>query len=77
MQFLANATGLRAALLFVIGLIGVLFPGLIPEGAQETIADHAVQAIGAVMGVWALFAAHRAKRQSEGAEGGAKPPRGL
>lgn len=75
MRYLATATGLRAAILAILGFLGIVFPGLIPDDARETVADYAVQMIGAVLGIWALFAAHRAKKQSEGAE--ASRPRGL
>lgn len=62
---LKTLTGLRAVILAILGAIGIIFPGLIPDDARETIADYAVQIVGAVFALWALFAAHRAKEEDE------------
>lgn len=63
-----NATTIRALVLGALGIIGLFAPGLVPEGAKEAIADHATQAIGAVLALWSIFAGHRAVKQRQGAE---------
>lgn len=63
-------TQIRTGVLIVLALIGFFFPGLIPEGAQETIADHAVNLISAVLGLWAVFAGFRLRAQAQGKEPG-------
>jgi hypothetical protein len=61
-------TWIRTAVLAVLALVGLLFPGLIPEGAREVIARNAEAAVGAVLALWAIFAGLRARKQQAGEE---------
>jgi hypothetical protein len=61
-------TAVRTLVLSLLGIVAVVFPGVVPDGMAETIADRAVEAIGAVLLLWAAVAAWRVKRQSQGQE---------
>lgn len=61
-------TQIRTLILAILAFIGLVFPGLIPETAHEAIAGHAVEAIGAFAGLWAIFAGGRARAQKKGRE---------
>ena len=61
-----NATSIRASLLALLALVNLAAP--IPEDVRETIADHATAVISGVLGLWAVFAALRARAQKQGRE---------
>jgi hypothetical protein len=64
----STVTYIRMAVLGLVSVIALLFPGLVPEGAEETIADNAVGVIGALTGVWFAVLAYQARRKSQGKE---------
>lgn len=64
----STLTYVRMAVLGLISVVALLFPGLIPEGAEETIADNAMAVIGAVTAVWFAVLGWQAKRKSDGKE---------
>lgn len=75
-------TAIRTLILAVLGFVAVVFPGAVPDGVAEQIADAAVQAVGGVLLLWAAVAGWRVKRQSQGQEiqvdkDGPAPPRSL
>lgn len=55
-----TTTAIRALILAILALVGLVFPDLIPEGTREVIADHAVAIVAGVLGTWAVFAGERA-----------------
>lgn len=63
-----NTTTIRALVLAVLSLVGLFFPGLIPEDVRETIADHATAVISGILGLWAIVAGLRARAQRQGRE---------
>jgi hypothetical protein len=64
----ATLTYVRLAVLGLVSVVALLFPGLIPEGAEETIADHAVNIIGAITTAWFGVLAWQARRKTQGKE---------
>lgn len=68
MSNVSTFTAVRTLVLGVFGMVAVLFPGVVPEGMEETIADAAVQVVGGVLLLWAAVAGWRVKRQNQGQE---------
>lgn len=62
MQNPALGPALRAVIAGVGGILSLF--GLIPEGVAERLAEHADQSIGAILVLWSMFAAMRAKKEA-------------
>lgn len=58
-----SATTIRTLVLAVLSLVNFLLP--LPEDLRQTVADHATTLIGAILGLWAAFAAHRAYKEAQ------------
>jgi hypothetical protein len=68
MSNISLVTAIRTLILAGFGFVAVVFPGLVPDGVEEAIADAAVQVVGGVLLLWASVAGWRLKRQTEGKE---------
>lgn len=56
-------TAIRALFTGLVGLL-VTF-GLVPEGISAAIVEHATTAVGAILVLWSLFTAHRARERQK------------
>lgn len=58
-----SPTTIRAIILAILALVNLFAP--MPEELREAIADHATTLIGAVLGLWSIFAALRARKEGQ------------
>jgi hypothetical protein len=61
-------TVLRATIIALLALIGMFFPGVVPDDMVEAMADRVVQVVAGVFWLWMAAIAWRLKRQNEGKE---------
>lgn len=64
------ATQIRAIILGLTAVIGLFAPNLIPQWLRLAIEENATLASSLILGVWAGFAGHRARKEK--AEQGSK-----
>lgn len=61
-------TVLRATLIAFFALVGMFFPGVVPDEAVEKMAEYVVQVVAGVFWLWLFTISYRLKRQHQGKE---------
>lgn len=64
----STLTYVRMAVLGLISVVTLVFPGLVPEGAEEKIADNVMAVIGGLTTAWLAILAWQAKKKADGKE---------